>query len=88
MQASLQAVGFDMRCQIVWAKNRFVIGRGHYHWQHETCLYAVRQGATAHWAGDHKQSSVWSITHLKSETGHGTPRSRTSPTGTGPRTAR
>jgi len=25
------------------------LSRGHYHWQHEPCWYAVRDGATGHW---------------------------------------
>jgi len=39
---------------------------------HEAGLYGVRAGKTAHWAGDQKQSSVWFIEHIKSETGHST----------------
>ena len=35
VQASLEACGFDTRAQIVWAKNNFAIGRGHYHCKHE-----------------------------------------------------
>ena len=69
---SLEAAGFQMRAQIIWAKSRFVIGRGHYHFQHEPCWYAVRKGATAHWAGDRKQTTLWEIAHTKSETGHST----------------
>ncbi len=73
VQASLEACGFDTRAQIVWAKNNFAIGRGHYHCKHEPCWYAVRKGATGQWAGDHKQTTVWDIDkNLKSETGHGT----------------
>jgi hypothetical protein len=72
VQASIEAAGFDIRCQIVWAKPRFVIGRGHYHWQHEPCWYAVRVGKTGHWSGDRSQTTLWPITHQKSETGHGT----------------
>jgi hypothetical protein len=72
VQASLEACGFDTRSQIVWAKNNFAIGRGHYHCKHEPCWYAVRKGATGQWAGDHKQTTVWDIDkNLKSETGHG-----------------
>jgi DNA modification methylase len=73
IEASLAACGFEMRAQIIWAKGSLVIGRGHYHWQHEPCWYAVRGGATAHWAGDRKQSTVWHIDKPhKSETGHST----------------
>ena len=73
VQASLEACGFDIRAQIIWVKNNFAIGRGHYHCKHEPCWYAVRKGATGHWAGDHKQTTVWNIDkNLKSETGHST----------------
>jgi DNA modification methylase len=58
---SLTACGFDIRAQIIWAKERLVLGRGHYHWQHEPCWYAVRDGAKGHWAGDRKQTTLWSI---------------------------
>ena len=37
VQASLAACGFDTRAQIVWVKNNFAIGRGHYHCKHEPC---------------------------------------------------
>lgn len=70
---SLVVAGFPPRMQIVWAKSQLVIGRGHYHAQHENCWYAVRKGATAHWAGDRKQTTLWQIPKpAKSETGHGT----------------
>lgn len=69
---SLAAAGFEIRSQIVWGKTRFAISRGHYHWQHEPCWYSVRKGATGHWAGDRKQTTLWQIAHSKSETGHST----------------
>lgn len=70
---SLTATGFTLRSQIVWAKSNFAIGRGDYHWQHEPCWYAVRKGATGHWGGDRKQTTLWEIAKpAKSETGHGT----------------
>lgn len=71
---TLQRCGFDIRMVIIWAKSRFPIGRGHYHVQHEPCYYAVRnkQGATGHWQGSRKESTLWSIDHVKSETGHST----------------
>jgi DNA modification methylase len=58
---SLEAAGFVIRSQIVWAKSRFVLGRGDYHRQHEPCLYAVRKGATGHWQGARDQATLWSI---------------------------
>ncbi len=60
VQDSLTAAGFDVRSQIIWAKDRFALSRGHYHWQHEPCWYAVRNGP-ANWVGDRKQSTLWNI---------------------------
>ena len=46
------------------------------HWrfvpEHELVGYAVKEGATADWHGGCKQSTVWFIDHVKSDTGHGT----------------
>ncbi len=73
---SLVAAGFGIRAQIIWAKPRLVLSRGHYHWQHEPCWYAVRDGATGHWQGARDQTTIWAIgTGDQSEDGatvHGT----------------
>jgi DNA modification methylase len=71
---SLTATGFSIRAQIIWAKERLVLGRGHYHWQHEPAWYAVRDGAKGHWAGDRKQTTLWSIPSRDqdADTVHGT----------------
>ncbi len=61
VQRSMEAAGFEVRSQIVWAKSNFPISRGHYHWRHEPCWYAVRKGAQAHWIGDRTQTTVWDI---------------------------
>jgi DNA modification methylase len=73
--AGLVACGFDIRAQVIWSKNRFALGRGDYHWQHEPCWYAVRQGARSHWQGARDQSTLWSIAAAGVEdaaTPHGT----------------
>jgi DNA modification methylase len=69
---SLVACGFDIRSQIIWAKDRHVLSRGHYHWQHEPAWYAVR--GKGHWSGDRRQSTLWSIPNRDqdAETVHGT----------------
>lgn len=90
---SLERAKFGIRSQIIWVKTRFALSRGHYHWQHEPALYAVRDGEdegwgfdedhgvlsyavkdgqSAAWRGGRKQSTVWVIEHVKSETGHST----------------
>ena len=69
--SGLDACGFIRRSLIIWDKGHIVIGRGHYHWRHETCWYAVKKGAQAHWKGDRKASTLWEIDNpRKSETGH------------------
>jgi DNA modification methylase len=70
VKQSLEASGFGMRAQIIWAKDRFAFSRGHYHWQHEPCWYAVRGTSGAHWSGDRKQSTVWTI-DAREDDGHG-----------------
>jgi len=69
---SLEQQGFTIRAQIIWAKERLVIGRGDYHWQHEPCWYAVR--SKGHWTGDRKQTTLWSIPSggQDTDTVHGT----------------
>jgi DNA modification methylase len=70
---SLEAVGFQRRCLIIWAKSQFVIGRGDYHSQEEECWYAVRKGKPGQYEGGRKQSTIWQIDKpRKSETGHST----------------
>ena len=59
--AGLAACGLQLRAQIVWAKQHFILSRGHYHWKHECCWYAVREGKTSHWQGDRTQTTVWEI---------------------------
>lgn len=71
---SLVAAGFTVRSQIIWAKDRLVLSRGDYHWQHEPCWYAVRKTGKGHWAGDRKQTTLWQIANRDqdAETIHGT----------------
>ena len=73
VRLDLEAAGFVIRAQIIWAKDGIVISRGHYHWQHEPCWYAVQKGASAKWIGDRSQTTLWNIPKpKKSETGHST----------------
>jgi DNA modification methylase len=68
VQQSIEACGFEIRSQIIWAKDRFALSRGNYHWQHEPCWYAVRNDA--HWNGDRSQSTLWHI-NAREDDGHG-----------------
>lgn len=57
----LKSVGFEIRNQIIWRKQHFVLSRGNYHWQHEPCWYVVRKGTRSGWCGDRTQSTIWDI---------------------------
>jgi DNA modification methylase len=77
--AGLESVGLRIRSQIIWAKQHFALSRGDYHWQHEPCWYAVREGKPANWCGDRTQSTLWQVANLnpfggseEEATGHGT----------------
>jgi DNA modification methylase len=51
--------GFDIRAEIIWAKRQFIVGRGDYHWGHEACWYAVKEGCTGRFYGDRKNTTLW-----------------------------
>jgi DNA modification methylase len=73
VQESLEKCGFEIVCQIIWAKPVFVISRGDYHWKHEPCWYAVRKGKKHNWQGSRSETTVWPIERgCKEKTGHST----------------
>lgn len=72
-QISIEEAGFEIVAQIIWNKERFALGRGDYHWKHEPCWYAVKNGETHNWQGARDQSTVWDINSREdSGNGHGT----------------
>ena len=70
VEASLEVSGFELRSQIIWAKDRMALSRGDYHWQHEPCWYAVRRGAQGQRTDDRSQTTLWSIP-ARDDSGHG-----------------
>ncbi len=70
VQRSLEQAGFAIRAQIIWAKDRMALSRGDYHWQHEPCWYAVREGGKGHRTDDRTQTTLWSIP-ARDDAGHG-----------------
>lgn len=70
---AVQAAGFVIRNQIIWAKPHFPISRGAYTYRHEPCWYAVKKGEKAHWQGPATECTVWEIPLDKNvEGGHST----------------
>jgi len=57
----LEELGGHWSDTIVWAKDRFVLGRADYQRQYEPIWYGWRDGASHHWCGDRDQGDVWTI---------------------------
>ena len=57
----LEELGGHWSDTIIWAKDRFVLGRADYQRQYEPVWYGWRQGASHHWCGDRDQGDVWNI---------------------------
>jgi DNA modification methylase len=58
-QDALEVAGFQVRCQIIWAKNTFAWGFGRYKFQHEPIFYTHVAGQKDPWYGDKSQSTLW-----------------------------
>ena len=58
-QNAMDSAGFEVRCQIIWAKNTFAWGFGRYKFQHEPIFYAHMSGQKDMWYGDKTQSTLW-----------------------------
>jgi DNA modification methylase len=58
-QNALEMAGFEVRCQIIWAKNTFAWGFSRYKFQHEPIFYCHVRGQKDPWYGDKSQSTLW-----------------------------
>ena len=58
-QDALETAGFEVRCQVIWAKNTFAWGFGRYKFQHEPIFYCHVAGQKDPWYGDKSQSTLW-----------------------------
>lgn len=56
-QDALEAAGFVVRCQIIWAKQTFARGFGRYKRQHEPIFYGHVAGQEDSWYGNKSQST-------------------------------
>jgi DNA modification methylase len=61
-QDAMETAGFEVRCQIIWAKNTFAWGFGRYKFQHEPIFYSHVAGEKDSWYGDKSQSTLWEET--------------------------
>jgi DNA modification methylase len=58
-QNALESAGFQVRSQIIWAKNTFAWGFGRYKFQHEPIFYTHVADQKDAWYGDKTQSTLW-----------------------------
>lgn len=71
----LRRAGFEIKQQIIWNKNIHALSRSDYHWKHEPCWYAVREGKERNWKGGRSQMTVWEVPSVvceKDKTAHPT----------------
>ena len=70
VEKSLKDCDFEIRAQVIWAKDRMAMSRGDYHWKHEPCWYAVKKGAKGSRTEDRTQTTLWEI-KAREDSGHG-----------------
>lgn len=58
---TLDSCDFERKSLLIWKKQHFALSRGDYHWQHETCWYAVKKGQSHNWQGSRKECTIWEI---------------------------
>jgi hypothetical protein len=59
--AGLEDGGFTFKHSLVWIKNSMVLGRGDYHYRHETILYGWLANGAHYFVADRTQDSVLEI---------------------------
>ena len=57
---------------IIWAKDRFTLGRSNYQRQYEPILYGWPEGREHFWNGSRKQGDIWSVPKPKANRLHPT----------------
>ncbi|MDV4144413.1 site-specific DNA-methyltransferase [Shimia sp. FJ5] len=61
LQYAFKSAGGHWSTFIIWAKDRFTLGRADYQRQYEPILYGWPEGVKRHWCGDRDQGDVWNI---------------------------
>jgi DNA modification methylase len=61
LQGAFKAAGGHWSTFVIWAKDRFTLGRADYQRQYEPILYGWPEGAKRYWCGDRDQGDVWQI---------------------------
>lgn len=72
LQRAFVEAGGHWSTFIIWAKDRFTLGRSDYQRQYEPILYGWREGAQHHWCGDRDQGDIWTVERPSSSEAHPT----------------
>ncbi|MBS3927748.1 MAG: DNA modification methylase [Sphingomonadales bacterium] len=62
---AMRDAGLIEKQYLIWVKNSIVLGHADYHWTHEPCFYAGKEGQKVAFHGDRTQSTVWRATLKK-----------------------
>lgn len=58
MMMMMQEAGWNFRHELIWKKDRFILGRSDYHYQHEPILYGWKTEGTHEFYGGRDKSSI------------------------------
>ena len=61
LQAAFKESGCHWSTFVIWAKDRFTLGRSDYQRQYELILHGWPERTKRHWCGDRDQGDVWQI---------------------------
>jgi DNA modification methylase len=67
MMMMMQEAGWNFRHELVWKKDRFILGRSDYHYQHEPILYGWKETGTHVFYGGRDKSSIIETPVYKNE---------------------
>lgn len=67
MMMMMQEAGWNFRHELIWKKNRFILGRSDYHYQHEPILYGWKEKGSHVFYGGRDKSSVIETQVYKNE---------------------
>lgn len=59
VETALEDVGLPVRQNIIWNKNRLVLGRQDYQWKHEPCAYGWKEGAGHFFIDDRSLTTIF-----------------------------
>ena len=72
LQKAFTAAGGHWSTFVIWAKDRFTLGRSDYQRQYEPILYGWREGTDHFWCGARDQGDVWFVNKPRANVLHPT----------------